>query len=306
MNGASAANITATDYILLYVNVSEKTMVDIQPSQLSWLGVEPGTQTDASQAWGTPKEAIQIENIGSTNISRIWLNTSYPSSSPFGTADPSAYDTGNFAVVRRNSSGESFFFVNRVEYNESELIYLQLPAGYAHGRFRSANKEYFWAIDASDGNCSDSDFRIGKQPHNQTQLGTVDLTGVCDTLTGTGAQECRAGTLTPTTQSPYTGNNQWGYANLFVGPNSNYENYTVAVYWNCSSYVKAMFYHWNMDAPGAQELGADSFHMYFSTTTLTPGANIIANVKLRVPYGTVAGNISGTMTVQAQAINVGG
>jgi len=306
INCASAANVTATDYVLLYVNVSEKTMVDIQPSQLSWLGVEPGTQTNVSQAWGWPKEAIQIENIGSTNISRIWFNTSYPSSSPFGTADPSAYDTGNFAVVRRNSSGESFFFVNRVEYNESELIYLQLPAGYAHGRFRSANNEYFWAIDASTGICNASDFRIGKVPHNQTQLGSVDLT-TCDaglTTTG-GGNPCRSGTLTATTSPPYAGG-EWGYANLYIGPDSNYENYTVAVYWNCSSYVRAMFYHWNMDAPGAQELGQDGHHMYFSTATLTPGANIIANVKLRIPYGTVAGNISGTMTVQVQAINVGG
>jgi len=302
----SAANVTANDTIQLWVTVAEKTMVDIQPDQLAWQNVPPGSETLASQAVGFPKEVVQIENIGSTNISYIWFNNSYPSDLPFGSGLSSEYDAGNFVVVRRNETNAKYFFVNRVEYNESEVIYLQLPSpesDWAHGRFRSANKEWFWAVNVSTGVCNESNFRIGKQPHNQSQLGDVDLR-TCDTgLTATGPNPCREGNLQATTLAPYA-NGEWGYADVYIGPNTDYENYTVAVYWNCSSYVKVMFYHWNMDAPGAQETA--SHPEYFYNTTLKPGEHIIANVKLRIPYGTAAGNITGALTVTVKAIDVGG
>jgi hypothetical protein len=307
----SAANVSANDTIQLYVEVGEKTMVDIQPDQLGWTGVDPGTETTDSQLVGSPdkKPAVQIENIGSTNISYIWFNNSYPDDTPFGSGQPSEYDAGNFVVVRRNNSA-TYFFPNRVEYNESEIIYLQLPSGsnWAHGRFRSANSEWFWAVNytaGTDNNCSAGNFRIGKAIHNQSDLGGVDLSGTCEGLTTVGPNPCRAGDLTPTTQAPYTGNNVWGYADLYVGPNLTYTNYTVAVYWNCTNQVKVMFHHWNMDAPGAQS-GANGHHMYFSTSTLKPGENVIANVRMRVPYGTAAGNITGALTVTVQAIDVTG
>ena len=302
----SAANVTANDTIQLWVTVAEKTMVDIQPDQLAWQNVPPGSETLASQAVGFPKEAVQIENIGSTNISYIWFNNSYPSDSPFGSGLSSEYDAGNFVVVRRNETNAKYFFVNRVEYNESEVIYLQLPSpesDWAHGRFRSANQEWFWAVNVSTGVCNESEFRIGKVAHNQSQLGSVDLRTCDSPLTSTGSEPCRKGNLQATTLAPYA-NGEWGYADLYIGPNGNYENYTVAVYWNCSSYVKAMFYHWDMDAPGAQETA--NHPEYFSTTTLKPGEHIIANVKLRVPYGTAAGNITGALTVTVKAIDVGG
>ncbi len=154
INTSSAQlNITSNDTIQLWVTVAEKTMVDIQPDLLAWQDVDPGTQTDISQAFGFPKEAVQIENIGSTNISYIWFNNSYPSSLPFGSGSSADYDAGNFAVIRMNQTNADYFFINRVEYNESELIYLQLPVAgtWAHGRFRSANHEWFWTINTITG-----------------------------------------------------------------------------------------------------------------------------------------------------------
>jgi hypothetical protein len=307
---ASAANVTANDTIQLWVTVAEKTMVDIQPDILAWQNVPPGSETLASQAYGFPREAIQIENIGSTNISYIWFNNSYPNSLPFGSGDPSAYDAGNFVIVRRNQSGADWFFPNRVEYNESQVIYLQLPApesDWAHGRFRSANKEWFWAVNyttvGSSRICNESNFRIGKVVHNQSQLGSVDLR-TCDAgLTATGGNPCREGGLSATVAAPYA-NGEWGWADLYIGDDSNYQNYTVAVYYNCTEKVTAMFYHWNKDAPGAQE---GAVHPeYFHATKLNPGEHIIANVKLRIPYGTAAGNITGALTVTVQAIDVTG
>jgi hypothetical protein len=303
---SAQSNVTSIDTIQLWVTVSEKTMVDIQPDLLAWQNVPPGSETLVSQAVGFPKEAVQIENIGSTNISYIWFNNSYPNNMPFGSGDPSEYDAGNFVIIRRNQSGADWFFPNRVEYNESTIIYLQLPSpesDWAHGRFRSANKEWFWAVNASSGVCNESNFRIGKVVHNQSQLGSVDLRACDAGLTATGGNPCREGDLTATTMAPYA-NGEWGWSDLYMGDNTNYENYTVAVYHNCSQQVTAMFYHWNKDAPGAQE---GAIHPeYFHATKLNPGEHIVANVKLRVPYGTAAGNITGALTVTVQAIDVGG
>jgi len=305
---ASAQN-QSNDTIQLWVTVAKKTMVDIQPDLLAWHDVFPGYETNASDlvGWSSKKPAIQIDNIGSTNISKIWFNTSYPPDSPFGTGLASEYDTGNFAVIKRNATGgdnDTYFFVNRVEYNESELIYLILPSPkseWAHGRFRSANKEWFWAINVTGDNCSDQIFKITKDPHNQSQLGDYDLTGCNVALSGPAARAggtCREDALTPTAQPPYTGNDMWGYKNLHIGTDTNYDNYTVAVHWNCSKQVTAMFYKWNKDAPGAQEDG--NYSKYFSEETLKPGQHIIGHVKLRIPYGTAAGNITGALTVTVQ------
>jgi len=307
---AQLINVTANDTIRLWVRVSQKTMVDIQPDNLGWDGVQPGTETNASQlaGWPTKKPAVQLENIGSTNISRIWFNASYPSSNPFGGGRASDYNAGNFVVVKRNTSSTApYFFPNLIEYNESEMIYLQLPptnGPWAHGRFRAANKEYFWAVNVSGGNCSRSQFIIGKTPHNISQLGTVDLRACDAGLTAELGTDCRRGTLARTTRAPYTGNNLWGWADMYLGLNgaANRLNYTVAVYWNCSRTAKVMFYHWNKDAPGALEGAAHP--EYFSSTTLKPGQHIIGNVKLRIPYGTAYGNITGSLTVTVQALNV--
>jgi hypothetical protein len=304
-------NITSADTIDLWVYVAQKTMVDIQPDDLGWYGVDPGTETNASQlvGWTAKKPAIQIENIGSTNISRIWFNSTYPASNPFGGGSANDYDAGNFVVVKNNQSAANpYFFPNLVEYNESEIIYLQLPVvggSWAHGRFHAANKEYFWAVNTTSGNCSRSQFRIGKTAHNASQQGTVDLRTCDATLTTEGANDCRQGTLTRTLLFPYTGNNQWGWADLYIGPNgaASRLNYTVAVHWNCSDTVKVMFYHWNQDAPGAQE-GANHPEYFMSGATLKPGQHIIGNVKLLIPYGTAYGNITGSLTAIVQALNV--
>jgi hypothetical protein len=310
LQACAQSNITANDTIRLWVRVSQKTMVDIQPTDLGWDGVQPGTETNASQLWGWPtkKPAVQIENIGSTNISRIWFNATYPSSNPFGTGSANRYNAGNFVVVKRNTSAAApYFFPNLIEYNESEMIYLVMPTvggTWAHGRFRAANKEYFWAVNTTSGNCSRAQFRIGKTLHNATQLGTVDLRTCDATLITDGANDCRQGTLARTLSAPYTAGNIWGWADMYLGPNlaANRLNYTVAVYWNCSRTVKVMFYHWNKDAPGAKD---GALHPeYFSSTILKPGEHIIGNVKLRIPYGTAYGNITGSLTATVMAINV--
>ena len=286
---ASAINVT--DTISIEVEVSELTMVDVNPTSLSWSGTEavpPGGEGN--------EKAIQIENIGSTNITAIWFNNTYPSSRPFGTGGNASYDAGNFVAIRRNSTNERYYFPNRVDYNESQiLIYLNVPSGYKYGRFRNSSYEYFWAVtEGASGNCTDGTFKIGKTPHTQTQTGSTDLTTCDPSLTGTGLNPCREGSLTPATEPQYAG--MWGWADLYVGPNDDYVNYTVAVNAYCN---ETIFFRWNIDAPGGQA----SLHAQpFTTQTLVPGASVIANIVVRVPYGVVYGYSSpGTLTVIASS-----
>lgn len=295
-----AANVTKVDTLAIYVNVTELTMVDINPANLTWINIPPGTESNSSYTASGNKEAIQIENIGSTNITNIWFNVSQPSVMPFGSGDINNYDPGNFIVIRRNTTGAKFYFVDRKEFNESELIYLTLPGGeVVHGRLRSANHEYFWVMNVTDGTCNDTEFWIGNSPHNQTDTGTVDFTQACGSLTGTVTEDCRTGNFVPSSD------NQWGILNLTVGSSASGENYTVITPMNCTgNNVTIRFWHWNMDAPGSSG-SSNAFQEYFRTTPLVPGEHIIVNVKIRVPYGTIAGTLpTGYLTVIAQAVGV--
>jgi len=283
--------VNVTDTITIDIEVSELTMIDINPTSLTW------SDTEAVPPGGEGVEkAIQIENIGSTNITYIWFNNTYPSSRPFGTGANASYNAGNFIAIRRNETGKKHYFPNRVDYNESNiLIYLTVPSGYKYGRFRNTSYEYFWAVtEGASGNCTDGTFKIGKVAHTQTQTGSTDLTTCDNGLTATGTNPCREGTLTPATEPEYAG--MWGWADLYVGPDSDYVNYTVAVNAYCNM---TMFYMWNKDAPGGQ---ASSHAQYFTTSTLTPGDSIIANVKAWVPYGVAYGYATqGTLTVIASS-----
>lgn len=291
VNTSSAGLVNSTQEMTIQVQVAEKTLVSIHPTYLSWIGAEaqnPGTGVNITKA-------IQIENIGSTNITKIWLNTTYPDDSPFGTGDPLEYNAGNFVVIRKNESGSLFYYANKMEYNESELIYLTLASGVdTHGRFRNGNKEYFWALSedaAGSGNCTNGTFYIGTNPHNETEDGTTALTS-CEALTETNANaSCRYGALNEIVGTP------WNYADVTVDNCSQTcWNYTIAVHASCD---RVLFYHWNKDAPGASSA---SHPEYLRDGTLYPGANIIANVGIRVPYGTAAGTVTpGTLTVIVQA-----
>ncbi len=276
--------VQKVDTITIEVEVSELTLVDINPASLTWTSIPPGGVGE--------EKAIQIENIGSTNITHVWFNNTYPDSRPFGSGNNGSYDAGNYVVIRRNTSGAEYYFPNRVDYNESNiLIYLTPPANSYYGRFRNSSFEYFWAV-TPDGNgqCNSSGatFYIGKVHHNQTQTGSTDFSTCDNGLTATGSNPCRQGSL--------NNDGEWGWADVYVGPNSGYQNYTVAVYYTCD---KVMFYHWNKDAPGASSA---THAEYFTSQTLTPGASIIANVRVYVPYGVAAGWSSpGTLTVIAES-----
>lgn len=261
-----------TDQVNITVTVAQKTLIDVTPTSLTWSNVDPGTEAGADDdAYG----AVQIENIGSTNISAVWFNNTYPASRPFGTGDNASYDAGNFVVIQRRTTGD-YMFPNRLEFNaSSEIIYISTETGWYYGRFRNASHEYFWAVDATS-ECNDSQtFRIGLTEHNQTQTGSVDFTN--------GGSGTRYNQYTLATAA---NNNEWGYAAINVS--SSDWQMCVAVKNTCD---QAFFYRWNTDAPGGTEC---AYAQNFTSSTLTPGEWVLANITVRVPYGVHYGNTGST------------
>ncbi|NOX71897.1 MAG: hypothetical protein GXO64_04345 [Candidatus Micrarchaeota archaeon] len=284
--GIPSEAVTRTDEINVSVTVAQKTMIDVTPTSLTWTNVDPGSEADSSYEANSYGQ-IQIENIGSTNITGVWINNTYPASRPFGSGTNASYDAGNFVVLSRQSSTD-YMFPNRVEYNASNtIVYVSVPTGWYYGRFRNASHEYFWGVDAASGDCNVTGrvFRIGITEHNQSATGDADLSD--------GGTDTRYYQFTLTNAPD---NTAWGYASINVS--SSKWQMCVAVKNTCD---EAMFYRWNTDAPGGSSC---AYAQNFTTSTLTPGSWVIANVHVRVPYGVhwgTTGSTQGKLTVIAQS-----
>ncbi len=278
-----ASGAEGNDTITISINISEKTMVDINPSTLTWnaSNIYPGSVADST------KEAnnygnIWIENIGSTNITKIWFNNSYPSDRPFGSGDPDAYDPANF-VVLANTSSSSPYFINRVEYRENDSMYISIPGTASasapedmFGRFRNNSYEYFFIVEGTNGNnCTEGTLRYSTDPHTKDSTGDTNLAD----NTGYVLQSV----------------DDWSVTNVTFGS----ETYCFAVHYDCS---KAMFHKWNADAPGAGTGLCSNVPSHFLSSNLVPGDLEKAWVKAYIPYGvpywgTLGGASGGTLTV---------
>lgn len=297
-NDSDVANIS--------VNISTQVWINIDPAALSWLGVDPGGVGD-----NTTEEngyhGIQIENIGSRNITLIWLNNTYPRSSPFATGSAFMYDAGNFVAVGREF--EELFFPNRCEYNETRsLIYIRAPNGqmppnlgqYMYGRFRNTSREYFWMVDFSGGldpnACDGGDtFYLGDDAHTRTGSGSTQFDNCGGNLvTGpvnNDPYECRLGVLADDPE--HTG---WAYADVLIGTD---ENYTIAINQYCN---RTFWTKWNLDGPGGRAgMNVQAFWNASMHGNFTPGNSTVANIKVYVPYGVAEGQVTqGYLTVLAR------
>ncbi len=303
-----AINTTDNATIMVYLNT--KTMIDISPENMSFGTADPGTRIGNytnNELFGVSKTGFQLENIGSTNITKLWLNITQPSTRPFATGDSNKYDAANFITASINSSPDNMTiigqntmsFIDRLEYNETrELVYLNLPSNTkSHGRLRSGHNEFFWALSTSGTDCNASGanpvtFTIGTVAHNQTQTGTIDLVGGSVQSADLGAMY----------DSGFNAN--WSYSSDSSGVitvDSPSSNYCVAAHIDCS---KVRIFRWNADAPGAGTCGlSGSGYIYNSTNTeLLPGDSMAMNIEMRVPFGTAMGQVkTGYLTVIAQS-----
>ncbi|MBN2517273.1 MAG: hypothetical protein JXB14_00350 [Candidatus Altiarchaeota archaeon] len=277
----------------IIVRIQQQTYVNLDPAVLNWVGVNPGSEGNSTHE-NNGYTAIQIENIGSRNITYIWLNTTYPRIRPEARGTADFYDTGNFVAIAREN--DRYYFPNRVDYNETRsLVYLKDPAGsrppnagnYHYGRFRNGSSEWFWFVDKTGSgpgdDCSETgtNFYIGDVAHTRTSTGSADFSSCDAGLTNAPAANCRSGTLTNDPDYP-----DWAYADVNVGG----ALYTVAVNSACNM---TMWNHWNKDGPGGH-FGSYS-EMFWNGTTngnFTPGNSTVANIKVFIPYGTYEGNIA--------------
>lgn len=167
------------------VSVTGTTQLDVRPTELDYSGLEPGDQassTDEAQGYA----AIEVENIGSNNISNIWAEASIPDANPFGTGTSDQYDAGNFIQLSteqvianesdyggpntftesiQDGTATNYHYVNRIEYEDdpaptyidtwsttSEANLQQTDtSGFSElgshvGRFREGDEWYFYTI----------------------------------------------------------------------------------------------------------------------------------------------------------------
>lgn len=305
INPITALDNNDTETANISVEISAITMVNIDPYVLTWEGLNPGDIGNATEET-TDYFAIQIENIGSKNITHIWFNSTYPSSRPFGTANTSAYDAGNFVVLARENLSEisggatasycadlsnstydgrygRYKYPNRVEYPEvRSLVYLKdnngkmPPENMDYGRFRFANEEYFWMLsNATD--CGGENFLIGNDSHTSTKSGTIDFTK-SDVVTVSLAA------------TPVEG---WCYGN--ITGHSHLNSYGVLVQNGTSGGDrKVQLVWWNKDALTSGLVG----HYLFEESNLVPGNSTAACIKVYVPYGVNEGSVkTGILTV---------
>ena len=286
----NAVAVNKTDTATIDITVGTLTMVDMNPAEFIWSGINPGTA-------GVRKQA-QIENIGSTNFTYIWFNVTQPSNRPFGTGFNSSYNAANFVWIARENSTDSpdseYFAVDRLEFNETRsLVYLTDPEGntppdhskFTYGRFRNTSFEYFWFINKTD-DCDGATFWVGDVAHRQGVTGTIDFSSCVSGLNNAPGTTCRYGALTDA-------GNGWCYADVNIGG----RNYTVAVD-NTTVGYKVRWFHWNADAPGGRNFRVTNNNQWFSTITIYPGNSTVADLKVYVPYGVAKGLLTqGTLTV---------
>lgn len=276
------------DNATVNVTVATKTMVDITPNEYVWDSVDPGAQGGHDSS----KHRAQIENIGSTNISKVWFNATAPSSNPFATGNANNYDAGNFIALDQEGQN-NYQFVDRVEFNETrELVYLtdtdgNSPPGTNHvyGRFRNTSFEYFWMIDMTGGtDCGSLVFRDGNTAHTQTQTGTVDFSD--------GASDYEEPTLNKGTTTTCL-------ADVDLG--SSGDSYVAVIENNTltSTDPKVHLTKWNADYTGiTSQSNFDYFWDNTQSGYLLPGNSTVAELNTYVPHGVADGEVS-TGTLRA-------
>jgi hypothetical protein len=280
VNDSESATVT--------VNVSSKIMVDVTPATFSWSAVNPGSVADSTKE-ASGYSAIQIENIGSANITHVWFNATYPASRPFGTGNPSIQNAGNFVVLSRRSTNTSYWAINLLEYNETQVLYYikdvagNMPpnnSAYRYGRFHNASGEYFWMINKVSACHTGATIYIGKVAHTKTVTGSTNFN-------------------VPANYDSFAltniGDATFGYADITSGPLA---GLCVAVSSDCN---RVFFSKWNADKPFHKCANVN----YAWTTTdgkLVPGNSFAMGIKAYIPYGTTAGSSTGRITAIVNAV----
>ncbi|MCX8179741.1 MAG: hypothetical protein N3E38_03365, partial [Candidatus Aenigmarchaeota archaeon] len=156
------------DTVTVSVNISELSEITVIPETLEWINVVPAYQASF--------QTLDIKNTGSVNFTKLWVNVdsfSKETTNPLGKGNSLLYSAGSF-IVLKNKTENTFRFVNRLEWNETEMPTYMIPNpsdAVSWGYFRNFTSIYLWNFNdsATAGEClngSQMQFRIKTVPES--------------------------------------------------------------------------------------------------------------------------------------------
>jgi hypothetical protein len=319
---ASGSAVTNSEDGTIEVNVTSTTKIDLSPNTLDYNNVEPGTNVTESV---NGYEGIEVENKGSTNVTKIWVETTEPADRPFGTGLASEYDAGNFIQLKtkgqagsKNAPDAGFHYAGRRSYNESnKLSYVTEPTDEGeirYGRFRSANETFFWAINQSGsggtgGNTctggSGAWLKIGNDPHSKDSIGSVDFSDTSEfdaynlSIAGAG----NAGRADNVNFKTYeSASNEKQYSAFTWCGDSGTPGSSNATFVSFRRYDRQQVFNSGTDYSTA----SNSLQNLLSATgpdqpqALKPGEHFTVKTRMSIPFGVATGEVgSGTLTLYA-------
>jgi hypothetical protein len=263
------ANAITNDTVIVSVNISELAEITVTPEALEWLNIVPG--------YSASIQTVDIKNTGSTNFTKLWVNVdsfSKETTNPIGKGNSLLYSAGSFVALRNKTGEDGFRFVNRLEWNETEMPTGMVPNpsdAVSWGYFRNFTNIYLWNFNdsATAGEClngSQMEFRIKTTPESSSSPNR-DMT--TDTVAGT----FQANTT------------EWSVWTFSSGP---LKDYCVYIHKNCQKIMIAQWDH-NTTLPNCASL------KYLTQETFKPNDVHSVNVTVFVPRGVPSGNTTSSL-----------
>lgn len=280
LSTAQFVNAVENATVTVNINISSVGAIIVIPNSLSWTTGNLGSLSPASDSGVS---YLIIKNVGSVNVSNIFMNASTiadESSNPLQTANASFFSAAGLVMVK-NATDTSYSHAGRLEWNLSTILMnesvgdLTEITKFSHGWYRNASgNEYLWTLkNGTNGFCNNSNtlFDIKLYPENQTNLNrdiTVDK-AVCTH----GAANANWGTFTCT--GPLLGQ-------------------CIATASTCNKIYIYKYYDSLADYPTCGNSN------YLRKGTIVPGDEAAFTVIASVPKGTPAGDAkTGTLTIMA-------
>ncbi len=244
------------------VQILQITQITVLPSSLSW--------TVLPKQEGGMK-FIEIKNSGSTNLTYIYAyvdTLETETQNPIGTGVAQMYSAGGVLVIKKNVSGEKFYYAGRIEWNISKPTNAgttKCANAKAWGYYRNVTGDYLWClVNASDGTCNSTSAEIYIEND---------------------ADDGSASTRDPDIGGSFTqAFKDWAVYNFSSGPLA---GHCVAAYWNCS---KIYIYRYDSRTDpnfAACDLTAIEQSLN-SSAILFPSNSFLVNVDIwvpEIPYG---------------------
>jgi hypothetical protein len=257
------------DTVLISVNVSLLSEITVTPEALEWLDIVPGTSA--------AEYSVDIKNTGSVNFTKLWATVNSfatETTNPLGKGNPLLYGAGSFLLLKNETAEDNFRFVNRLEWNETEMptyMILNPSDAVSWGYFRNFTNIYLWNFNdsATAGEClngSQMEFRIKTTPES---ISSPD-------------RDMTSGTVAGTFQANTT---EWGAWTFSSGP---LKDYCVYIHKNCEKIMIAQWdYNSTLPPCNSRKYISQEFFMPENVHTV----NLTVFIPRGVPYGNTTSNI---------------